>query len=57
MVIMTISKGWIDPHGIYRLQRRLESVKRAVTVRTDIEEYIYGLKDKEYIKILKQSLE
>ena len=48
-----MSKEWTFPHGIYRLLRRSESVRNITTALMATVEYIYGLKDKEYIRILK----
>ena len=51
MATMTMSKEWIYPHGIFRLQRRSENARRTATAPTAIAEYIYGLKGKAYIRI------
>ena len=51
---MTMSREWIYPHGIFLLLRRSESVRNTATALMAIVEYIYGLKDKEYIEIQKR---
>ena len=48
---MIMSKEWTSLHGICHLLKRFESVRSIVTVPMAIAEYIYGLKDKGYIRI------
>ena len=50
---MTMSKEWMRPHGIFLLPRRSGSVRNTAIAHTVTAEYIYGLKNKVYIGILK----